>query len=235
MSLPLPLHSSRLTVLYELRHSPAARYTDLMQAAGLESDAFKFHLRVLVQNRLVEKNDNGTYSLTSIGKEFANDLDEHTGQRTQSPKLSILFVASRQESATRQYLFHQRLRHPFYGYWGLISAPVIWGKTIEECARDELVKQTGLRGALRVHGFCRVRDYSEVSHSLLEDKLFAIVIVDDIYGVPHEWKGGVSRWMTQHELENQSKRFMITGEMLMRIERKDTYFEIDNIYALDDY
>lgn len=235
MSLPLPLHASRLEILYVLRHSPKARYTDLMQSTGLESDVFKFHLRILVQNHLVDKNDDGTYSLTLRGKEFANDLDEETGQRSHSPKLSMLLIARRNDGSQPVYLFQRRQRAPFYGYWGLISAPVVWGKSIEECAKEELMKQTGLSGEVAVQGFCRIRDYLATDHSLLEDKLFAVVAVKMLSGELHDWSGGVSEWMTLAKLELQPKRFAITSEVLRRVDQSDPYFEIDTTYTPDDY
>ena len=150
MSLPLPLHPSRRKVLYILRHSPTSRYTELMQSTGLESDVFKFHLRALVKSALVMKNDDGTYSLTATGKEFANNLDKNTGQRSQSPKVSMLLIVRQQVDGETKYLFQQRQRSPFYGYWGLISGPVVWGVSIETAAHEELAKQSGLLASFRV-------------------------------------------------------------------------------------
>ena len=235
MNLQLPLHPSRLQVLYALRHAPHARYTDLMRATGLESDVFKFHLRALTQNMLVRKNNDGTYSLTTKGKEFANNLDETSGQRDRSPKLSMIIIASSKKDDEDVYLFHQRHRNPFYGYWGFLSGPVIWGRSIEDSAKGEFLKQTGLSAMFRVYGFCRVRDYLAPDSALIEDKLFAIVIASVEQDKLQAWHGGANQWMTPSELAHQSKYFKMTENIFNHIEQGSSYFELDNIYSPDDY
>ena len=236
MSLPLPLHPSRMQVLYALRHSPRARYTELMRFTGLESDVFKFHLRVLIKNQLVSKNSDGSYSLTAEGKEFANNLDEKSGQREHSPKLSMIIIASSRHNGEDVYLFHQRHRTPFYGYWGFLSGPVIWGRSIEECAKEEFLKQTGIATTFHVQGFVRVRDYMAAGHRLLEDKLFAIVTADDVDHVAlHDWRGGLTKWMSWSEFTTESKRFDMTAEIFSHLQQGDTYFEIENEYDPDMY
>lgn len=232
MNLPLPLHPSRQKVLYALRHAPSRRYTDLMRVTELESDVFKFHIRTLVESGLVSKNPDGAYTLTATGKEFANNIDATTGRRNVSPKLSILFMVRRRHGNEWQYIVQQRQRNPFFGYWGLLSAPVLWGRSIKECADAEFLKQTGLSASFRVRGFCRVRDYLKTDRTLLEDKLFTIVEAELLNGEPVEWHGGNSKWMTADELRDQKKVFSITPEL---IRQSDAYFEIENLYNPSDY
>lgn len=235
MNLPLPLHPSRQRILYLLRHAPILRYSELMRSTHLESDVFKFHLRALVDAHLVVKNEDGSYSLTATGKEFANNVDDRTGLRSQSPKVSMLLVVRRQIDGETKYLFQQRQRSPFYGYWGLISGPVTWGVSIETAAHAELVKQSGLSASFRVQGFCRVRDYTADSQTLLEDKLFAIVVAPVEQDEPHPWHGGVSQWMTEDELALQSKYFTMTKDVLSHIAKGASYFELDTTYVSDEY
>ncbi|MDX2776006.1 NUDIX hydrolase [Streptomyces caniscabiei] len=205
-----------------------------MRPTHLESDVFKFHLRALVDANLVVKNDDGSYSLTATGKEFANNVDDETGLRSQSPKVSMLLVVRRQIDGETKYLFQQRQRSPFYGYWGLISGPVAWGVAIETAAHDELVKQSGLSASFRVQGFCRVRDYTADSQTLLEDKLFAIVVASADKDELRPWQGGTSQWMTVDELAFQPKHFDLTEKVLSNIGTAP-YFEVRTAYFQDSY
>jgi len=206
-----------------------------MRATSLESDVFKFHLKALVEAKMVRKDHDGTYSLTAAGKEFANNLDDQSGQRNKSPKVSVIIVARRSIDNTTQYLFHQRKRHPFYDYWGLISGPVPWGESIEKAAEAELEKQTGFTAKCTVRGFCRVRDYVSDERTLLEDKLFAVVTTNAPQGVPREWSGGTTRWMALQEYTLQPKRFNLTEKILDHLERGIPYFEADTLYVPSDY
>jgi hypothetical protein len=232
-----PLHKAQISILYALRHTQSARYSQLMQPTGLESDVFKFHVRKLVHYRLVEKLSDGSYHLTAQGKEVANNINGSTQSIQKQPKLSVLLVVSRQNTAGQtEYLLHQRLRNPFFHYWGFLSGPIAWGEPAEHAAQRELQKQTGLEAQFTVHGFYRQRDFIAGSTQLLEDKLFTVVCAQNPSGeLGNTWKGGASKWLTKQEIALLPHLFAATLSMIAMIQNGETYAAYDSQLPPQDY
>lgn len=213
MKIPIKqLHSAQMKILYELRHAETARYRDILRASGLENDGFRFHLNTLSKYGYIEKDTMG-YTLTAAGKEFANNLDRTARMPLKQPKLSIMLIVTREIAGTTQYLFQQRQRQPYYGFWGNISGPVIGGEELETTAAAELYKQTGLRGECRVWSFCRQKDL--IGGRVQEDKQFIILHCQNPKGDLQNWHAGISVWMTAEELRMQPLFFANTLAMAM--------------------
>jgi len=229
------LHKAQVSILRTLRHTTAARYTVLRQPTDLESDVFKFHLRKLVRQQYVRKLDSGEYELTSAGKEFANNLSESEQRTQKQPKLSVAIIASREFDGTKKYLCQQRLRSPFYGFWGCLSGPVQWGESFEIAAQREFEKQTGLTATYVVRAFYRSTDYSE-KDILLEDKLFAIVEASDVCGeITNDWQKGFNAWLGLAELKTQEKYFTSTCDFIAMLESGEQFRVRFPHYAQSEY
>jgi len=229
------LHRAQLYILYALRRSTELRYTDLRKPTGLDSDVFKFHVQKLQKRSLLAKNTDGKYELTSSGKELANNLDRTKRQIQKQPKLSVLLMISRlNEQGETEYLLQQRFRNPFYGYWGNITGPVRWGEAVEEATIRELRKQTGLSGSFEVKSVYRKRDYSDNTGMLLEDKLFTIVEVTNLWGeLSNEWSGGHNAWIVRSKIKNL-KGFN-TLEVIGLAESGQIYYEGTASYSEAEY
>lgn len=222
------------SILYTLRHLPAARYTEIMKPTGLESDSFKFHIRKLVRSGLIEKH-NTIYSLTTIGKEYANNIDSLVGAPQKQPKTSLLLLVTKEdELGEMSYLVQKRLRHPFYGYWGLLSGPAQWGRDFEDTAAQELRKQTGLVAQFSTKSFVRSRDYIQGTNSLLEDKLFIVLQATQPNGeLLQEWRWGENTWMSLEKIEQLSKVFPQTKEVISK--ENVSYKTIKHYYSTASY
>jgi len=227
------LSPPRAAIVTYLRHVPQARYSELQHAANLESDVFKFHVRYLVEQGVIAKQIDGAYILTSSGKEIANNLNESAQKQLKQPKISLLLVLSRQTPKGTEYLMQKRLRHPFYGYWGLLSGPAQWGEDFTTTAAHELRKQTGLTADLRVCTFLRQRDYTPASE-LLEDKLFVVLTAQLQNHEPQIWKYGENAWMTLAQLREQPHYFSLT-EQAIQATHTAQFAELAHILPLEDY
>lgn len=222
----IELNKMQVSVLRELSHYPSRRFTDMMAVTGLTSDDFKFHLRKLVKLGLVTKNDDGVYELTKEGKEFANRFDYENGVPIRQPKMTTATYVRRKnpENGQTEYLFYQRLRQPFYEYWGVIGQPVRWGESFEDAATYGLQEQTGLVAPLTLKGFYRQRDAIDDSSDILEDKLFIVFEAVWQGEEPTNWPYAKGQWMTSRQLSNQSKRFDSCVEMLSKLENDELWF-----------
>lgn len=186
------LHRVQAIVLYGLRHTETARFSDLMRRTDLTSDEFKFHVKKLVRLGYLEKTPAGHYTLTVLGKEFSNNLDDAKRTVQKQPKLSVLLIVPKlcDEAEPQQYLFQQRKRNPYFGFWSCIGGPVQWGDEVEAAASRELTKQTGLHADFNVRLFYRQRDYAKESETLLEDKLFVALEAANVSGeLTNTWHG----------------------------------------------
>ncbi len=232
------LHKLQVKVLRELAHNPTRRFSEMMAVTELTSDSFKFHLRKLLDLGLAVKNESGVYELTTEGKELSNRFDDEKRSPIRQPKLTTATFLSRANADTgkTEYLFHQRLRHPFYWYWGVIGQPVRWGETFEDAAGRGLKEQTGLDAPVHFVGFYRQRDYTENSDELLEDKLFVIFRADAKDKKPHNWPFANAEWMTAEAYAKQAKKFESCVDMLAMVEKSE--FELksgESIYPRDSY
>lgn len=196
-----------------LQTATRARYSELMRAADMPSDTFKFHIRRLVERGFIVKADDGLYELTAEGKAFSSRLDKCTGGQIAQPKSSMLMVVRCGEYV----LGHRRDREPFNGYWGIASAPVLRGVPLAESARRELTKQTGIDAEFRVAGSYRVIDRGSRG-TILEDKIFAVMVADVAdMPAPHRWSGGHSEWLRVDELLAHERQFQSTAKILQML------------------
>jgi len=220
------LHKLQTEVLRELSLHPTRRFSDMMAVTGLTSDDFKFHLRKLVKLELVTKNDDGLYELTAEGKELANrfDYDKHIPIR--QPKLTTATFVKRVNAKTgaTEYLFQQRLRQPFFHYWGVIGEPIRWGELFEDAAARGVKEQTGLVAPLAFKGFYRQRDLEEEAGSVLEDKLFVIFEAAWQGEEANNWPYAQNQWMTAEQFRQQPKHFESCADMLAHIETDEQSF-----------
>lgn len=229
------LHPAQVSVLYALRHRLTARYSELRRTTSLESDTFKFHLRTLRRLKLIEKNDDGLYSLTATGKEFANRLDARAGREISQPKSSMLLVIRARRDDKWYYLAHQRKRQPFYDFWGIASAPVPRGVPIVEAAAAAAREQMGIEAVFAPVGIQRSIDVDE-NDDILEDKVFTIMLAElDDMPQPHDWPGGVNTWLTRDGLLAKMPLFPTTAETLKCIETERFFVELRSVYEIDEY
>jgi ADP-ribose pyrophosphatase YjhB (NUDIX family) len=232
------LNTLQAKVLRELWSHPSLRFSDMMNVTGLTSDDFKFHLRKLVKLGLVTKTEDGIYILTAEGKEFANRFDYDNQKPIRQPKMTTATYVHRTNPGTgaSEYLFHQRLRQPFYEYWGIIGRPVRWGESFETAATIGLAEQTGLSAPLRIMGFYRQRDTSNGATDILEDKLFVVFEAEWQGDELHNWPHARAKWMTAKDLAGQPKRFDSCVDMLNLLQSDQLWFKYnDTSYSSEDF
>ncbi len=231
------LHKVQVSILDSLRHTETARFSTLMRPTGLQSDSFKFYLRKLVVAGYVEKIENGHYRLTAKGKEFANNLNEAQLTIQRQPKLSLLIIVQKQHEYNEPlYLFQQRRRNPFFGFWGYISGPMQWDEDVEETATRELKKQTGLKATCKIQALYRQRDHETDKDLLLEDKLFVIMQATGVSGqLTNTWHGGHNQWMSMHELKKQPKYFTAVDHAVGILKTGQVYTSQRTIYKPGEY
>lgn len=207
MSFETSVHPMQSLILRELLFVPSARYSDLQKASGLDSDHFKFHLKRLVEVGYVEKMDR-EYHLSLTGKEYANKIDTDAGTIERQPKSAVILVIERQIGNTKEYLVQERLKHPYFGFWGFPSGKIRWGESITDTAKRELTEETGLEGDFVHSGVYHERDIRPGSDIIIEDKIFHVMFCADTRGtLLAEFEGGRNTWRTLEDVRQEVKRY----------------------------
>lgn len=226
------IHEAQMKILREMLFAPKSTFASLQKATGLTSDHANFHIKKLVDVGYIEKVDDG-YILTPGGKEYANRMDTDEAKIEKQPKVSVLLIV---DDKSGKSLAQQRLKQPYYGFWGRMSGKVRWGETLEEAANRELQEETGLTADFRYAGLYHKMDYAK-DGSMLEDKYFMVM-----YGMNPKGdfiadaEGHHNEFLSMDELLAKDKVFQMIPDVT-DFAKKGTgnLFEKHHEYTPDEY
>lgn len=228
----IKIHEFQISILRELLFKPGARFRDLKKV-DVTNDHFTFHVNHLIKEGLIIK-QNGKYSLTDQGKEFANRMDTDALKLERQAKLAIAIHAVRKNKGVTEYLVHRRLKEPFYGWYGSHSGKIRWGENPFACAQREFLEETGLTGKFTLRGIVHYHHFHKDGR-LLEDKYFWVFRVEDTKGdfkkkVPE----GENIWMTEKEYRKLKNVFATFDEIIDVINGKKLVY-IDRTKFVESY
>lgn len=238
MSHEIKIHPAQTSILRELLFHPHAGYAVLQKPTGLTSDHFNFHISRLVEIGYVTKESKGRYKLSANGKEYANKLDTDNNTIERQPKIAVLLVIERVNPAgDKEYLFQQRLKQPWFGYWCFPTGKIRWGESIIETAERELFEETGLEATCTWLGLYHERPRLEGDADFSEDKIFNIIHCTNPSRVLIEdFEGGHNEWLTYSQIIALPKKFQsweLEFEFLEK--RKNTLLEETPVYAKEEF
>lgn len=226
------IHEVQMKILREMLFAPKSTFASLQKVTGLTSDHANFHIKKLVDVGYVEKTEDG-YILTRDGKEYANRMDTDEMKIEKQPKTSVLLVI---ENDRGEVLSQERLKQPYYGFWGRQSGKMRWGEQLLDAAARELKEETGLTADLQFAGIYHKMDYLK-NGELLEDKYFFVV-----YGINpkgtfiSDMEGHHNEWLTVDDLLKKKKVFASIPEITaFGREHKGGYIEKHYTYEPDEY
>jgi ADP-ribose pyrophosphatase YjhB (NUDIX family) len=236
VSLEVQIHEAQTSILRELLFLPAAGFAELQKPTGLTSDHFTFHINRLVELKLVERVSRGKYRLTPKGKEYANRLDTDNNTVERQPKSAVLLGIERWREGQTEYLFQERLKQPYFGFWGVPSGKIRWGETIIQAAARELMEETGLEAQHRIAGVYHEHVYQKESGELLEDKIFFVVHCTNVRGeMVERFEGGRNAWMTDEEAQTIAPKFDSFDTELDIIRGRSMYVESRREYSKEHF
>lgn len=226
------IHEFQISILRELLFKPEARFRDLKKV-DVTNDHFTFHVNHLIKEGLIVK-QNGRYSLTDQGKEFANRMDTDALKLERQAKLSIAIHAVRKNEGVTEYLVHRRLKEPFYGWYGSHSGKIRWGENPLDCAQREFLEETGLTGKFTLKGIVHYHHFHKDGR-LLEDKYFWVFRVENTKGdFKEKVSEGENIWMTEKEYRKLENVFATFDEIIDIINGKKLVY-IDRVKFVETY
>ena len=227
------IHAAQTEILRELLFVPSARFSILQKTTGLDSDHFKFHVGRLVEMGYIVKSGGGDYSLTPSGKEYANKLDTDKSVIERQPKSAVILVI---QNGSGQLLVQERLKHPYFGFWGFPGGKIRWGETIIEAAARELMEETGLSIELTYRGVYHERVQSKETHQIIEDKIFHVVYGQMGQGKMIEhFEGGCNAWLAVSDIRTKAKLYKSFDTELEVGLGKQTFVELTQVYTSNQF
>lgn len=228
-------HDAQMKLLRQLLLSSSSKFSELTKASGLTSDHANFHIKKLIENDFVEHlpKSYGQYRLTTKGKEYANRMDTDEQIIEKQSKLSVVLDIINHDG---RHLQQERMKHPYYGYWGRPTGKIRWGETMIEAAARELKEETGLKAELNVGGFYHKLDY-DVDGKLLEDKYFCFVRGINPKGeMLTQSDGQRNEWLSDDEFLAKERRFSNLEDLVGYIDAGKTFVvEKKFTYNKEDY
>lgn len=209
MSLEITIHSAQTAILRELLFHPSASFAKLQKPTGLTSDHFNFHIGRLVELGLVRKEAGGHYRLTPKGKEYANRLDTDNNTVERQPKNAVILAVERTKpNGEVEFVFQERLKNPYFGFWGLPTGKIRWGETILQTAERELLEETGLMADFHIAGVYHEQVLQDESGEMLEDKIFFVAHGVNPRGtLTADFEGGKNEWLSFDKAFEKPKKF----------------------------
>lgn len=232
MSHEAKIHEIQTAILRELLFTREASFSELRKQTDVESDHFKFHIARLSDTGYITKNDNGKYSLTLVGKEYANKLDTDKNVIERQPKSAVIIVLKQDD----QVLVQERLKHPYFGFWGYPGGKIRWGETILEAASRELAEETGLAASMTYRGVYHERVESAEEGTIMEDKIFHIVSGTNPSGVQNDtFQGGRNAWMSLKDLALIEKKYLSCDIETKIGLGEESFIEATQKYTKDEF
>lgn len=141
-------HVIQKGILAKLIANPYLRYSQL-KPKNIEGNHFMYHLKVLMREGLVVKNEDGYYLLSAEGKRNADSLSLQDYKPRKQPSIVTLITCQNEKG---QWLVYKRKRQPLIHQIGFVYGKLHIGETVLQAAHRELKEKTGLECELTHRG-----------------------------------------------------------------------------------
>ncbi len=224
------LHKTQASILRELLFKNGTNFASLNKF-NLANDLFTFHLKKLMNEDLIEKRDN-KYYLTQQGKMLAGNLNTDNLQIEKWGKATVTVTAIKKENGKTYVLMQQRLKEPFFGYYGFINGKIRFGDMTKDTALRELKEETGLTGKPKLVGvFHKLRGPHKNEVKL--DNFFYLYLIKDPKGTLINTIEGKNSWFTLSEAK-KLKTFPGFSDYWPNILGKRSFSYIEKFHQVEE-
>lgn len=208
------LHHIQKTILDTLATAERLRYSEI-KPDELDGNVFGYHLKQLLADKMIVKNNAGDYSLAAAGREYIVHRYESRAESAHSIFLVVI-------KSGENYLLRERLVQPHLGATGFLHGEPRADEPIVETAKKRLFAKTGIIADLHVRasGFISISENGE-----LQSYSHAVVLYGEADSTLAITADTTGRNFFAHidETENLLPSCMNIIELL---ERNDPWFEL---------
>lgn len=193
-------------------HQAGATFTELNTGdAKVESDLFNYHLKQLIKSELIIK-ESSKYLLTEKGKSTVTNLDHLTKEITKYKVGVYLCIV-----VDNKILLTRRLKHPQYGYVGLVAGKMKYGESIKLAAARELEEETDLKSTVDYEIIGNLRQIRKNDEGkVIEDGVFYVCYSDSVEGELREKDiEGEYFWVDLNDVSKIEKIFKPSLEVIV--------------------
>lgn len=222
-------HHLQRSIVYKLAFQDKARFSDL-KPDGVENKLFTYHLQKVLQSGLIEKSEEGLYSLSTSGRRYSTGaIDKQKDLIIQRAHSVIIAVVRRKSDGA--WLLYERGTHPLLGYRGFLHCNPVAELDAVEATQRQVQERTGLKGEFRALGGGYMRVY-------LDDHIesythFTLVYCDDINGELAPTDPKASYFWVQ-DIDYTDKNLFPGTKMLHDAYLKREPFYVEKSYYLKD-
>jgi len=186
-----------------------AKYSQI-KPNDIDNDLFNYHLQQLVKKDYLTK-ENALYCLTEKGKSLVTNVDDEIKSASSSFKVSIYACPV----IGNKVLLHKRLKHPQYGYVGLVAGKIKYGENVLDTVKREFLEETDLTAEFKVIGNLRQIRKNEKG-KVIEDGIFYVCFTDKVNGrLRQKNKEGEYFWVELNEVSKIDKIFKPSLEIIL--------------------
>lgn len=174
-------HHLQRDLVYHLAFADSLRFSEL-KPADVESKLFTYHLKKVLNAGYIQKNEDGSYSLTPEGRRVGVSAFKQQHMGTERA-YSILLLAVRRKS-DGMWLLNYRNTHPLRGKTGFVHTTPVATNLARIRASDHLLEATSLTASFKVvgHGYLRMFEGKELESFTH----FTLLYSDDAEGTLNE-------------------------------------------------
>lgn len=151
------MHYLQKAILDKLRYKQPLAYTVLMPD-GIESSHFRYHLKLLMRDGLVNKDAAGHYELSVKGHQEVDYLSRNRTTRVRMPKVITYTLLTHHG----KFLLYKKPKQPYQNLLGLVGGKLHFGEDMRSAAQREVYEKTELEVKLpRLCGVADILIYAE--------------------------------------------------------------------------
>lgn len=138
------MHHIQKSILLRLAFADSLRFSEL-KPGELENKLFDYHLKQVIRDGLVGKDEAGRYNLTPEGRQSGvREVIYDSNGTAQAHSISFLVIRRKSDDA---WLLYKRLAHPLKDLVGFMHATPRPTMTVTESASKEVLRKIGLKAS----------------------------------------------------------------------------------------
>jgi ADP-ribose pyrophosphatase YjhB (NUDIX family) len=141
-------HHIQGAVLHKLSFADSLRFSEL-KPDYLENKLFSYHLKQLLRDYLVEKDEAGRYRLTNEGRRLGANISKDLNDYAQEPRSVLILIV---RNSVGEWFLYKRSTHPLKDMIGFMHVAPIPNLSLADAAKRQLKSKTGLDADFKVIG-----------------------------------------------------------------------------------